>query len=766
MQIYKRIVLLGAVANPNTGDEAVLTANLQKIKKMYQNMWGGWTNCKIYILTKDASYTSMYSSEECEIIPVDYLHRFTKNCQYDIELMKQKADELLNYPELHTSSDIAYESLHKIFSETDILHIIGGGYINSIWPDMLYETLLATRLAKKYQKRYCLTGISIDPITPSYFNEIREILEGAEFADFRDDSYLKLDFIEKNLCEKTTDDAAFLQDYYTNAYEDDYATLTFHDWKSASDQIKRLLQEQMVPFIEECLDKNIVKQFLVLGFSKGDLELWKDLKFSNNKLNKFIKYKTCYDQSSVLAKHIVSNAKFNIGSRFHQAVFSLSTTVPILSIYYDGYYENKLRSIHTQFGSNEFYGIGDINSQVLFSFIERLADIKACLRDRLNIVQQLQLRKDEKICSVYGVNNNDRELLLNKLENKHECPKVSVIIPIYNMDAYLRECLDSVIKQSLKEIEIICVDDGSTDYTQTILIEYAWKDPRIKVITQTNHGVAYARNVAIEKAKGDYLFFLDPDDWLPDEDVLYDLYNSAITHRVLVCGGNFREHSNAGIIEKWEGNLSQYTFKEEGIMTYEAYQFDYGWVRFIYSRELILNNNLRIPPLTFFEDPVFFVQVMHKAQKFYCLTRCTYCYRTGHKAFSMPYSKVVDLVRGISKNIWFAKEQGYTHLLTLEVSRLEKDFAGSIVPYLLNGSAIELRQELDMLNKILYDGHDRIEYRMYDRIIKDKDYACYNLEQKMKEQKDEFYASTTWKVGNLILYFPKLIKRIIFGGKV
>ena len=93
-------------------------------------------------------------------------------------------------------------------------------------------------------------------------------------------------------------------------------------------------------------------------------------------------------------------------------------------------------------------------------------------------------------------------------------PKVSVIIPVYNTEKYLRECLDSVVNQTLKDIEIICVDDGSTDGSLEILQEYAAKDSRFSVFSQEDSGQSVARNVAMKRAHGKYFFFLDSDDYL------------------------------------------------------------------------------------------------------------------------------------------------------------------------------------------------------------------------------------------------------------
>lgn len=93
-------------------------------------------------------------------------------------------------------------------------------------------------------------------------------------------------------------------------------------------------------------------------------------------------------------------------------------------------------------------------------------------------------------------------------------PKVSVIIPVYNTEKYLRECLDSVVNQTLKDIEIICVDDGSTDGSVVILEEYRTKDSRITVISQANGGLSSARNSGMNRAHGEYIAFVDSDDYL------------------------------------------------------------------------------------------------------------------------------------------------------------------------------------------------------------------------------------------------------------
>ena len=92
--------------------------------------------------------------------------------------------------------------------------------------------------------------------------------------------------------------------------------------------------------------------------------------------------------------------------------------------------------------------------------------------------------------------------------------KVSVIIPVYNTEKYLRNCLNSIITQTLIEIEIICINDGSTDSSLEILREYAQRDDRFVLISQTNKGQSFARNKGIDVARGEYIAFVDSDDYL------------------------------------------------------------------------------------------------------------------------------------------------------------------------------------------------------------------------------------------------------------
>lgn len=93
-------------------------------------------------------------------------------------------------------------------------------------------------------------------------------------------------------------------------------------------------------------------------------------------------------------------------------------------------------------------------------------------------------------------------------------PFISFIVPVYNVEAYLNECVDSIIDQTCGDWELILIDDGSCDESPRICDEYAWQDNRIKVIHQSNQGVAIARNAGLDVATGEWIWFVDSDDWI------------------------------------------------------------------------------------------------------------------------------------------------------------------------------------------------------------------------------------------------------------
>ena len=236
-------------------------------------------------------------------------------------------------------------------------------------------------------------------------------------------------------------------------------------------------------------------------------------------------------------------------------------------------------------------------------------------------------------------------LIQNKIDYT---PKVSVIIPVYNVEEYLRECLNSVVNQTLKEIEIICIDDGSTDKSLEILKEYAKKDNRITIINRENRGVGYSRNEGIKISKGEFIAFMDPDDYYPDVSVLNIMFNKAIEYKVKICGGSLIVYDEHRKIEIQKKGKNEY-FPEDKVCLYQDFQYDYGFQRYIYQRNFIQKNNIYFPNYRRFQDPPFMVKAFTKAEKFYALKSYVYAYRWAHKTVNWTEEKKLSMIPTLSK---------------------------------------------------------------------------------------------------------------------
>ena len=216
---------------------------------------------------------------------------------------------------------------------------------------------------------------------------------------------------------------------------------------------------------------------------------------------------------------------------------------------------------------------------------------------------------------------------------------LSIIIPVYNSEKYLEECLTSVVNQSLKDFEIICVNDGSTDNSLKILEKFGAQDSRIRIINQQNQGQGYARNAGLEAAAGDYVGFIDSDDYISPDfyEKLYKYIGDIIlsTKRKYLIDGklktkDFKAKDKNSLIMK---NCNIYNK--------------------IYSKEFLLNNNIKFYGKTNpAEDNYFSVKAILKAESIKIINGGTYFYRvvegsTIHKTFSRDGFEILNIMKEI-----------------------------------------------------------------------------------------------------------------------
>ena len=256
-------------------------------------------------------------------------------------------------------------------------------------------------------------------------------------------------------------------------------------------------------------------------------------------------------------------------------------------------------------------------------------------------------------------------------------PAVSVVVPVYKVEPYLERCVDSLRCQTLRDIEIILVDDGSPDRCGMICDEYGKRDPRIRVIHQDNKGLSAARNVGILHASGTYIMFADSDDWaepgycqIPYE--IAEKYSAdLVIFQYFVARGKRKKPLQSKRLS-------------EGFMTCESALFedkDRFWTvpawNKLFHRKLF--QDIRFPEGRFFEDTGIMHRLIHESDSIYYVASCLYNYSAGRKGsittmrsekasddlFEMYMQKVADLEDwGFEKEAARHRENAYSIYLT------------------------------------------------------------------------------------------------------
>ena len=250
--------------------------------------------------------------------------------------------------------------------------------------------------------------------------------------------------------------------------------------------------------------------------------------------------------------------------------------------------------------------------------------------------------------------------------------KLSIIVPVYNVEKYLPKCLESLIKQTLKDIEIICVNDGSMDNSLAILKEFASKDSRIKIIDNQHQGVAKTRNTGIEQSTGEYIGFVDSDDYI-DIDFFEKLYNSATKSNSDIAIASILKHKKFFNIYN-----AKYTKEETAITIQDKIKlcedkkhfFFYAWNK-IYHSGFIKENNIKFSEGQIYEDVMFAIKALYYSNKIISVYGTKYHYiehensltkykdKTGEKEHDLikAYSELQEFCN--SKNIEIPERLNY-----------------------------------------------------------------------------------------------------------
>ena len=249
---------------------------------------------------------------------------------------------------------------------------------------------------------------------------------------------------------------------------------------------------------------------------------------------------------------------------------------------------------------------------------------------------------------------------------------ISVIVPVYNVERYIRQCVESILEQTYADLEIILVDDGSTDGSGSICDEYKLKDDRVVVIHKCNGGLSDARNAGLDIARGEYIGFVDSDDYI-EPDMYEVLYKNCERYAADLAAARFVKFNTQGEVRKnFTENIEVFS-REEMLRLFivgdRRYEITMSvWDR-LYKRELI--SDLRFPVGKCYEDIVFSTKVIEKSKINVYIDRALYHYRLREDSISgedfndynrAPLRIITDLIPELERRILFLDEKGEKEL--------------------------------------------------------------------------------------------------------
>lgn len=275
---------------------------------------------------------------------------------------------------------------------------------------------------------------------------------------------------------------------------------------------------------------------------------------------------------------------------------------------------------------------------------------------------------------------------------------ISVIIPVYNVKEYLNKCIESVVNQTYKDLEIILIDDGSTDGSEIMCDNWQKKDPRIIIIHQENRGLSAARNSGIKRATGKYICFVDSDDFISN-DYVEILYNNLIYNNVDIsmCGfvDYYSESKMVSKIKKIKSKI--YNKMDAQIYLNVLGYFDVASWNKLYKKELF--DGLQFPEGKTCEDWHIMFKVLDKVDRIYYDSSVKYYYRKRENSITTSKNIRFDAIEAALSAIDFYKKNEYTKVLPYAYQSLMVSCLGIINHMIYSNNYFQLEKVMNIVNE-------------------------------------------------------------------
>lgn len=492
----------------------------------------------------------------------------------------------------------------------------------------------------------------------------------------------------------------FIADEITKVNKKSTKTVTFYDYilnlinvSETENYDKPQFDKETEKKVDDIIKKlNLGKKFVVLLPEATTLKLlpmrfWQQMcsEFARNKYGVFVNTVNGSTNLDGAVSSRLTVAELACLSKRAESVIGLASGMLVLLTSV----AKKIDAIYTDF-KDESLGYTDVRVKELYSLF-------ALPWNNHNKVKEF-------VFSEYDNENNMLKKILTgyftKLQLNHEeCPKVSVIMPVYNAEQYLDRSISCLLSQTCKDIEIICIDDKSSDNSVQILQKFQKQDKRIKIIQRAkNGGAAAARNSGLKVATGEFIGFVDSDDYV-DIDFFEKLYNKAIdTNADIVIGNTCTTHDN-----KLSDNLLN------DISNISRFKFSYNWWSAIYNRKIIQKYKIVFPeqyPVG--EDIVFLKTFLIYVNKYACVYDSFYHYdnRPDSLSYAIGYdseSKIKSYINSY-KDIFAIYNNNIDKLSEFDYFIAFTDLFNASLYWLYNRTTRhDLKREICALIIFLYD---------------------------------------------------------------
>lgn len=325
--------------------------------------------------------------------------------------------------------------------------------------------------------------------------------------------------------------------------------------------------------------------------------------------------------------------------------------------------------------------------------------------------------------------------------------KISIIMPVYNGGEFLENSINSIVEQTLKDVELICINDGSTDNSLDLLNELSEKYSFIKVYSQENQGSGKARNYGLSNAKGEYIAFLDADDIFVDNNALEEMYEVAQKHDADMVGGNLKRiNSNNKILANPNYKNGNYKlFTEYGLIHPEEYGVPWAFYKNIYKADFLSEHNIIFPDLKRGQDPVFLAKILTLVDVIYTVPVTLYGY--NYSIAGKPENKINNFKKKFDYLVHF--KQVIDVLDEGNLDELSHKFKKVLISYLklaMNENDFEV---YEIFNDI-FSNRRKYFKKFNDQINYFESYFCVlsirkcNSEEEFNSLKKKLYDNKLW----------------------